>query len=156
MWKSGLVGTFRHGRRPKEEDDQTSGIICGCSKRSRGDRKAKSFETLSNSFMYKVVFLGDPALGMKNLHAMGPSSIGDTLVLFRVRSTVQVAAFRPARWPSRYWQGPCSVSSPVNSSSGRAENGKVVYLATSTPGRLLRIHPRNAVAWVRAPASLSS
>ena len=124
-----LEQRLHRGHHSKEEGDRTSGIICGCGKRSRGDRKAKSCEPLSNSFMYKVVFLRDPALGMRNLHAMG--------------------AFR-------YRQRPCSVSSPLNSSSGRAENGKVVYLAASTPGQLLRIHPQNTATWVYAPASLTS
>ena len=56
--------------------------------------------------MYKVVFLGDHALGMRNLHAMG--------------------AFR-------YWQHPCSISSPLNSSCGRVENGKVAFPLLETP-----------------------
>ena len=56
--------------------------------------------------MYKVVFLGDPALGMKNLHAMG--------------------AFH-------YWQLPCSISSPLNSSSGRVEDGKVAFPLLEMP-----------------------
>ena len=81
-------------------------IICGCSKRSRGDRKAKSFETLSNFFLYNVVFPKDPALGMKNLHTMG--------------------AFR-------YWQRLCSVSSLLNSSSGRVKNGKVAFPLLAAP-----------------------
>ena len=47
-----------------------------------------------------VIPLGDPVLCMENLHAMGPF---------------------------RYWQRPYSVSSPLNSLSGRVENGMVAF-----------------------------
>ena len=38
-----------------------------------------------------------------------------------------------AKGPFRDWQRPCSVSSPLNSSSGCAENGKVACPAASAP-----------------------
>ena len=47
-----------------------------------------------------VIFLEDLALCMENLHAMGPF---------------------------HYWQRPCSVSSPLNSSSGCVESGGVAF-----------------------------
>ena len=50
------------------------------------------------------------------------------------------------RVASRYWQCSRSVSSLLDSSSDRAENGKVAHPAASTPGRLLRIRPQGAAA----------
>ena len=84
----------------KEEGDQASNVIGGGGERSRSDRKAKSRKTLRNSFLYKVIPLGDLVLCMENLHAKGPS---------------------------RDWQRPCSVSSLLNSSSGRVESGRVAF-----------------------------
>ena len=72
----------------KEEDNQEDGAACKHEGRQYGDRKAKSCQTLNISFLYKVIPLGDLVLCMENLHAKGPS---------------------------RDWQRPCSVSSPLNS-----------------------------------------
>ena len=68
--------------------------------REANDRKAKSCETLSICFLYKVILLEDPALCMENLHAMGPF---------------------------HYWQRPCSAVSPLNSLSGCVESGRVAF-----------------------------
>ena len=84
----------------KEEDDQENGVASKREGRQCGDRKAKSHRTLNISFLYKVIPLGDLVLCMGNLHAKGPS---------------------------RDWQRPCSVLSPLNSSSGRVESGGVAF-----------------------------
>ena len=83
-----------------------------------------------------------------------------------------------AKGPSRDWQRPCSVSSPLNSSKrprrewrgslphlatlptltrvkldssgGRAKGGKVVRPAASTPGRPMGIRPQDAALGLRA------
>ena len=144
---------LHRGRHFKQEDDRTNGALGGRGERSRSGRKAKSCKTLSNSFIYMVIFLDDLALRMENLHAMGPY---------------------------QYWQRPRSVSSPLNSSSGCVENGRVtfcdwqcsrsisslldslsgrvkssevVFPTASIPGRPLRIRPQSA-AWVSVPANL--
>ena len=84
-----------------EEDNQGNDAACKREGRRCGDRKAKSYETLSNFlFIYEVIVLEGPALCMKACMQRGPSAIGNALVLFRVRSTVRVAASRAAGWPS--------------------------------------------------------
>ena len=84
----------------KEEDGQEDGAACKHEGRQFGDKKAKSCRTLNISFLFKVIPLGDLVLFMENLHAKGPS---------------------------RNWQLRCSVSSPLNSSSGRVESGWVAF-----------------------------
>ena len=108
---------------------QLSGVVYNSNNHLHGDKKAKSRKNLSNFLSIGLFSSKELAPCMENLHA---------------------------KEPFHYWQRPCSVSSLLNSSSGRAKNGKVVHLAASTPGRLLRILPQNAAAWVYAPTSLSS
>ena len=79
----------------REEDGQENDGACKREGRRCGDRKAKSYETLSDFlFIYEVVVLEDSALFMKACTQRGPSAIGNALVLFRVRSTAQAAASR--------------------------------------------------------------
>ena len=73
----------------KEEDGHENGATCKREGRQCGDRKAKLCRTLNISFLYKVIPLGDLVLCMENLHAKGLPTIGNALVLFRVRSTAQ-------------------------------------------------------------------
>ena len=50
----------------KEEYGQENGAACKREGRQCGDRKAKSYETLSNFlFIYEVIVLEGPALCMK-------------------------------------------------------------------------------------------
>ena len=105
-------------------------------------------------FIYKVIVLKDLALCMENLHAMGPFRYWQRPCPVSSLLSSLSGCVESGRVAFRYWQRSCSVSSPLDSLSGRIGSGKVVCLATSTPGRLLGIRPRGAVAWVYAPASL--
>ena len=44
-----------------------------------------------------------------------------------------------AKGPTRNWQRPCSVSSPLNSSSGRVESGRVAFHSLATLSILTRV-----------------
>ena len=77
-----------------------SGAIRSCNSHQHGDEKAKSRKTLSNFLFIGLFSSKDFAPCMENLHA---------------------------KEPFRYWQRPCSVSSPLNSSSGRVESGRVAF-----------------------------
>ena len=120
---------------PRKKMTKLGGTICTCGGRPRNGREAKSCETLRNFlFIYKVIVLEDLALCMENLHPMGPFHYWQCPCSVSSPLNSSSGCVENGRVAFRYWQRSCSISSPLDSSSGRAENGKVVRLAARTPG----------------------
>ena len=144
---------LHRGRHFKQEDDRTNDVLGARSECPCSGRKAKSWKTLSNSFLYKVIVLDNLALCMENLHTMGPYHYWQhpRSVLSPLNSSS--GCVENGRVTFCDWQRSRSISSPLDSSSSHVRSSEVVCPAASIPSRPLRIRPQGA-AWVSASANL--